>query len=159
MTDKCYVLDASTVLAAFFDEPGAEVVAERMMSPSWSTRRFTAIWPKKMVPATREGGYGRKTVMMETGKLAIEVPRDRQVSFDPQFIAKYQRRFPGFDDKIVSMYARGMSTREIVGHLHELYGIDVSPGLISMVKDAVLDEVSGFGTTLGRTDDYWDTCS
>jgi hypothetical protein len=87
-------------------------------------------------------GYGRKTVMGDTGKLAIDVPRDRQASFDPQLIAKYQRRFPGFDDKIVPMYARGMSTREIIGHLHELYGIDVSPDLISTVTDAVLDEVA-----------------
>ncbi|MBM2716341.1 IS256 family transposase, partial [Mesorhizobium caraganae] len=87
-------------------------------------------------------GYGRKTVMTETGKLAIDVPRDRQSSFDPQLIVKYQRRFPGFDDKIVSMYARGMSTREIAGHLHDLYGIDVSPDLISTVTDAVLDEVA-----------------
>jgi putative transposase len=87
-------------------------------------------------------GYGRKTVMTETGKLAIDVPRDRQSSFDPQLIAKYQRRFPGFDDKIISMYARGMSTREITGHLRDLYGIDVSPDLISTVTDAVLDEVA-----------------
>nr|WP_282432725.1 IS256 family transposase [Sphingomonas populi] len=87
-------------------------------------------------------GYGRKTVMTDSGKLAIDVPRGRQSSFDPQLIAKYQRRFPGFDDKIVSMYARGMSTREITGHLHDLYGIDVSPDLISTVTDAVLDEVA-----------------
>lgn len=87
-------------------------------------------------------GYGRKTVMTDTGKLAIDVPRDRQASFEPQLIAKYQRRFPGFDDKIVSMYARGMSTREIAGHLHELYGIEVSADLISTVTDAVLDEVA-----------------
>src|SRR3954452_9389157 len=58
-------------------------------------------------------GYGRKSVLADTGKIELEVPRDRQASFDPQLIAKYQRRFPGFDDKIVSMYARGMSTREI----------------------------------------------
>ena len=87
-------------------------------------------------------GYGRKTVVTDTGKIEIEVPRDRQGSFDPQLIAKYQRRFPGFDDKIVSMYARGMSTREITGHLRELYGIDVSPDLISTVTDAVLEEVA-----------------
>lgn len=80
--------------------------------------------------------------MTETGKLAIDVPRDRQASFDLQLIAKYQRRFPGFDDTIVSMYARGMSMREITGHLHDLYGIDVSPDLISTVTDAVLDEVA-----------------
>src|SRR6185312_15499202 len=62
-------------------------------------------------------GYGRKTVVTDTGKLDLQIPRDRQASFDPQLIAKYQRRFPGFDDKVISMYARGMSTREIVGHL------------------------------------------
>ena len=89
-------------------------------------------------------GYGRKTVMTETGKLPIDVPRDRQGSFDPQLIAKYQRRFPGFDDKIISMYARGMSTREITGHLRDLYGIDVSPDLISTVTDAVLDEIAAW---------------
>src|SRR3546814_9218812 len=81
-------------------------------------------------------GYGRKTVTADTGKLEIDVPRDRHGRFDPQLIAKYQRRFPGFDDKIVSMYARGMSTREISGHLRDLYGIDVSPDLISTVTDA-----------------------
>ncbi len=65
-------------------------------------------------------GYGPKTVMPDTGKLAIDVPCGRQASFEPQLITKYQRRFRGFDDKIVLMYARGMSTREIAGHLHEL---------------------------------------
>ena len=89
-------------------------------------------------------GYGRKTVATDTGKIEIEVPRDRAGSFDPQLIAKYQRRFPGFDDKIISMYARGMSTREITGHLRELYGIDVSPDLISTVTDAVLEEVAAW---------------
>jgi putative transposase len=89
-------------------------------------------------------GYGRKSVLTDTGKIELEVPRDRQASFDPQLIAKYQRRFPGFDDKIVSMYARGMSTREIVGHLRELYGVEVSPDLISAVTDAVLEEVAAW---------------
>jgi putative transposase len=92
--------------------------------------------------ANSRNGYGRKTVTTDSGKIDIEVPRDRQGSFDPQLIAKYQRRFPGFDDKIISMYARGMSTREITGHLHDLYGIDVSPDLISTVTDAVLEEVA-----------------
>src|SRR4051794_25175862 len=87
-------------------------------------------------------GYGRKTVLTDTGKIDLEIPRDRLASFDPQLIAKYQRRFPGFDEKIVSMYARGMSTREIQGHLRELYGIDASPDLVSAVTDAVLDEVA-----------------
>ena len=87
-------------------------------------------------------GYGRKTVTTDTGKFDLDVPRDRQASFDPQLIAKYQRRFPGFDDKIISMYARGMSTREIAGHLRDLYGIEVSPELISAVTDAVLEEIA-----------------
>jgi len=87
-------------------------------------------------------GYGQKTVLTESGRLALDIPRDRQGTFDPQLIAKYQRRFPGFDEKIVSMYARGMSVREIQGHLRELYGIDVSPDLVSAVTDAVLDEVA-----------------
>jgi putative transposase len=89
-------------------------------------------------------GYGRKGVLTETGRIELEVPRDRRATFDPQLIAKYQRRFPGFDDKIVSMYARGMSTREIVGHLRDLYGVEVSPDLISAVTDAVLEEVAAW---------------
>jgi putative transposase len=92
--------------------------------------------------ANSRNGYGQKTVLTETGRLALDIPRDRQGTFDPQLIAKGQRRFPGFDEKIVSLYARGMSVREIQGHLRELYGIDVSPDLVSAVTDAVLDEVA-----------------
>ncbi len=95
-------------------------------------------------PGNSRNGYGSKTVLTDTGRLELAIPRDRQASFDPQLIAKYQRRFPGFDDKIVSMYARGMSTREITGHLRDLYGIDVSPDLISAVTDAVLEEVAAW---------------
>jgi putative transposase len=87
-------------------------------------------------------GYGSKTVLTGTGKMDLQIPRDRLATFDPQLIARYQRRFPGFDEKIVSMYARGMSTREIGGHLRELYGIEVSPDLVSAVTDAVLEEVA-----------------
>src|SRR5918992_2031181 len=92
--------------------------------------------------ANGRNGYGAKSVLTGTGKLELQVPRDRLATFDPQLIAKYQRRFPGFDDKIVSLYARGMSTREIQGHLRELYGLEVSPDLVSAVTDAVLDEVA-----------------
>jgi putative transposase len=93
-------------------------------------------------PGNRRNGYGKKTVITDTGQIELEILRDRQARFDPQLIAKYQRRFPGFDDKIISMYARGMSTREIVGHLRDLYRIEVSPDLISAVTDAVLEEVT-----------------
>jgi len=92
----------------------------------------------------RRNGYGQKTVLTGDGRIGLDVPRDRQSSFDPQLLAKYQRRFPEFDDKIVSMYARGMSVREIVGHVRDLYGLDVSPALISAVTDAVLDEVAAW---------------
>jgi putative transposase len=94
--------------------------------------------------SNRRNGFGKKTVLTDTGRMSLEIPRDRAASFDPQLIAKYQRRFPGFDEKIVSMYARGMSVREIQGHLRELYGLDVSPDLISTVTDAVLEEVAAW---------------
>jgi putative transposase len=90
----------------------------------------------------RRNGYGRKTVITGNGAMALSIPRDRSATFDPQLIGKYQRRFPGFDEKIISMYARGMSTREIIGHLRDLYGIDVCADLISTVTDAVIDEVT-----------------
>lgn len=90
----------------------------------------------------RRNGSSQKTVLTGTSRMTLAVPRDRAGSFDPKLIAKYQRRFPDFDDKIISMYARGLSVREIRGHLEEIYGIEVSPDLISAVTDAVLDEVA-----------------
>jgi putative transposase len=86
-------------------------------------------------------GFSAKTVLTDGGEIEISVPRDRAGTFEPQLIPKGQTRFDGFDDKILSLYARGMTVREIQGHLTELYGIDVSPDLISRVTDAVLDEV------------------
>lgn len=97
-------------------------------------------------PAGRGSGNSRngvsaKTLLTEDGEVQIEVPRDRAGTFEPQLIGKGQTRFDGFDDKIISLYARGMTVREIQGHLAELYGTEVSPDLISKVTDAVLDEV------------------
>jgi len=92
--------------------------------------------------SNRRNGFSKKTVLTETSKLDLRIPRDREGSFDPKLIARYQRRFPGFDTKIISMYARGMSVREIQGHLMELYGLDVSPDLISTVTDAVMETVA-----------------
>jgi putative transposase len=86
-------------------------------------------------------GAGKKTVQTETGQFAIEVPRDRDGSFEPQLVKKRQRRLEGFDDKVLALYARGLSTREIQAHLEELYDVEVSPTLISNVTDAVSDEV------------------
>src|SRR6476469_9149404 len=92
--------------------------------------------------ANSRNGYGKKTLLTDSGKLPIAVPRDRLSTFDPQLIAKYRRRLPGFDDKVISMYARGMTVREIQGYLAELYAIDVSPDLVSAVTDAVLEEIA-----------------
>jgi putative transposase len=86
-------------------------------------------------------GKSRKTLKGEFGNLPIEVPRDRDSSFDPKIVPKGQTRFDGFDDKILSLYARGMTTREIQGHLEEMYQVEVSPSLISSVTDAVIEEV------------------
>ena len=86
-------------------------------------------------------GKGGKTVHTESGSLEIDVPRDRTGTFDPQLVRKRQRRLEGFDDKVLSLYARGMTTRQIQGHLKELYGTEVSPALISTVTDSVLGDV------------------
>lgn len=92
--------------------------------------------------ANHRNGYSKKTVLTETSKINIKIARDREGTFDPKLIQRYQRRFPGFDEKIVSMYARGMTVREIQGHLLDLYGLEVSPDLVSTITDAVLETVA-----------------
>ena len=89
-------------------------------------------------------GTSRKTLKGDFGALPIEVPRDRQGSFEPQLIGKHQTRLTGFDAKILSLYARGMTVREIQSHLEEMYGAEVSPTLISNVTDAVIEEVKAW---------------
>lgn len=89
-------------------------------------------------------GKSRKTLKGEFGNLPLEVPRDRNSSFEPQIVPKGQTRFEGFDDKILSLYARGMTTREIQSHLEEMYQVEVSPSLISAVTDAVIEEVKAW---------------
>jgi transposase-like protein len=86
-------------------------------------------------------GYGQKTLQGDTGPIQVEVPRDRNSSFEPQLVKKRQRRLEGFDEKVLALYSRGLSTRDIQGQLEELYGTEVSPTLISNVTDAVLEEV------------------
>ena len=97
-------------------------------------------------PAGRGSGNSRngtsaKTLLTDDGTIEISVPRDRAATFEPKLVQKGQTRFDGFDDKILSLYARGMTVREIQGHLFELYRVEVSPDLISRVTDAVLEEV------------------
>jgi putative transposase len=106
---------------------------------------------EKHDPAGRGSGNSRngtspKTLKGDFGEVELEVPRDRQGTFEPKIVPKHERRFTGFDDKILSLYARGMTTREIQGHLQEIYGVEVSPSLISEVTDAVLEEVKAWQT-------------
>lgn len=89
-------------------------------------------------------GYSSKTITGDFGETEIQVPRDRDSSFDPQIVKKGQKRFKGFDDKVISMYARGMTTREIQGHLEEIYGVEVSPTLISNVTKDVLEDAKAW---------------
>ncbi len=86
-------------------------------------------------------GKSKKTITGKRGSVEVEVPRDRNAEFEPLLVKKGQRRFDGFDDKIISMYARGMSCRQIQAHLEEIYAVEVSPDLISTVTDGVVDEV------------------
>jgi transposase-like protein len=99
---------------------------------------------KPVGAANHRNGKSAKTVLTDTGALAIDVPRDRAGSFEPQLVGKHERRFTGFDDKIIAMYARGMTVREIQGYLAEMYSLDVSPDLISKVTDAVMIEVTAW---------------
>ena len=104
---------------------------------------------EKHDPAGHNSGNSRngrsaKTIKGEFGELVVETPRDRNSTFEPQILGKHQTRFEGFDDKILSLYARGMTTREMQAHLKEMYGVEVSPTLISDVTDAVLEEVKGW---------------
>jgi len=89
-------------------------------------------------------GHGEKTLKGEFGQAQIQVPRDRNSTFEPQIILKGQTRFDSFDEKIIALYARGMSTRDIQANLEELYGVEVSPTLISNVTDAVIDDVKAW---------------
>jgi len=91
--------------------------------------------------SNRRNGKRSKTLRSDVGAIPIEVPRDREGTFAPQIVGKHERHFSGFDDKILSMYARGMSVRDIQGHLEEIYSVEVSPELISKVTDAVMDEL------------------
>jgi len=89
---------------------------------------------------TRNGSYN-KNIKGDFGQLDVTVPRDRNASFDPVILPKGQSRFTGFDDKIIALYARGMTTRDIQAHLEEIYGVDISPTLVSQVTKAVQEEI------------------
>lgn len=114
-------------------------LAERMLSAELNHHLATGRAAGEE-PGNHRNGSSAKTVLTPSGPLPLEIPRDRHASFDPVLVAKHQRRLPGFDDHVIGMYARGMTMREIRGHLLELYGLEVSPELISTITDEVLAE-------------------
>src|SRR5687768_11528207 len=99
---------------------------------------------KPELTTNHRNGTSAKTVLTDDGPVPIEVPRDREGSFEPQLIGKHERRFTGFDDKVIALYARGTTVREIQAFLKEMYAVEVSPDLISAVTDAVVAEVTAW---------------
>jgi transposase-like protein len=116
-------------------------LAERMLSAELNHHLATERASGNELGNHRNGSSA-KTVLTPDGPLPLDIPRDRLANFDPVLVAKHQRRLPGFDDHVVGMYARGMTVREIRGHLLDLYGLEVSPDLISTITDEVLAEVA-----------------
>ena len=116
-----------------------KALAERMLGAEMDVHLGEAF---ERQAGNHRNGTSRKTVDTGSERIVLDIPRDPQGRFDPVLIGKYQRRFPGFDEKIIAMYARGMSTRDIQAHIEELYGIGVSAALVSAITDAVLEEVS-----------------
>ena len=121
-------------------------LTKRLLEKAMESELTHHLGYEKHSPAGKKSGNSRngksaKTLKGDFGEMPIEVPRDRNGDFNPQIIPKHQTRFSGFDDKIISMYARGMTTRDIQDHLREIYGVEVSPDLISTVTDAVINDV------------------
>lgn len=115
-----------------------KALAERMLNAELDVHLDSE---SEQAAGNHRNGSSQKTVLSDDGELVLSIPRDRHGRFDPVLIRKYQRRFPGFDEKIIALYARGMSTRDIQAHVGELYGVAISPDLVSAVTDTVIDEV------------------
>jgi len=121
-------------------------LTKRLLERAMAAEMTEHVGYEKHEAAGRNSGNSRngkssKTIKGEFGTMPIEVPRERSGTFEPRIIGKHQKRFTGFDDKIISLYARGMTTREIRSHLEEIYQVEVSPALISSVTDEVIEEV------------------
>lgn len=121
------------------EQPSAK---EETIQPSTISEETVSLAGK---PARKKSnarnGTTKKTVRTDFGELKLDIPRDRNGSFEPQFVKKHERTLNGFDDKVISLYSRGMSTRDIQAHLKEIYGVDVSSTFISTVTDSVMDEI------------------
>lgn len=116
-------------------------LAERMLAAELTHHLNAQAQQADAKAGNHRNGSSRKTVITPSGALELNIPRDRLATFEPHLVAKHQRRLPGFDDHVIGMYARGMSVREIQAHLLEIYGLEVSPDLISTITDEVLAEV------------------
>lgn len=115
-------------------------LAERMLSAELD-HHLSSEAQGEEAPGNHRNGSSPKTVITPEGPLPLDIPRDRRSTFDPVLVAKHQRRLPGFNDQVISMYARGMpgrGVREIQAHLQEIYGLEVSPELISTITDEVI---------------------
>jgi len=127
-----------------FESLAAEIkkaLAERMLGAEMDVHLADEA---EVAAGNHKNGSSPKTVDTGSERVVLDIPRDRHGRFDPVLIGKYQRRFPGFDDKIIALYARGMSTRDIQAHVEEIYGIGISAELVSAVTDAVLEEVAAW---------------
>ena len=98
------------------------------------------LWKIRFTSNARNG-HSKKTVRSEYGNIDLDIPRDRNAEFEPQIIPKYQREITGIEGQILSLYAKGMSNRDIEDHLNNLYGIDVSPSMISKITDKIIPEI------------------
>ena len=112
-------------------------LAERMLETEMDVHLDD---PEQQAAGNHRNGRSPKTVTMDDDRVVLDIPRDRHGQFDPTLIPKYARRFPGFDEKIIALYSRGMSTRDIRSHIQELYGIDVSANLVSAVTESVMTD-------------------
>ncbi len=118
-----------------------KALAERILDAEMDVHLASEV---EQTAGNHRNGRSNKRVLTEAGAIPLSIPRDRHGRFDPKLIEKYKRRFPDFDQKIIALYARGMSTRDIQAHILELYGLSISPDLVSAVTEAVHDEVGAW---------------
>ena len=129
-------------LAALFRRM-KKALAERILNAELTEHLgYAAGEPKPAAQGNHRNGSTPKTVLTDDDTVTLAIPRDRAGTFEPQLVPKHVRRLPGFDQKVLSLYARGMTVREIQGHLEELYQIEIAPAVISTVTDAVVEEVT-----------------